>query len=103
MHCLDEVIGMIALQKLNAAAMTPLPFSLMLCDWNMPNLDGLGVVKACRADPLFQNLPIIMVSAESERLAVIKALEEGATDYIIKPFSTDMLERKLKWLLVRID
>ncbi|HEY9860574.1 MAG TPA: ATP-binding protein, partial [Candidatus Obscuribacterales bacterium] len=61
---------------------------LVLTDVMMPELDGFGLLKALRADPLTQSIPIILLSARAGEEATIEGLEAGADDYLIKPFST---------------
>lgn len=69
-------------------------FDLVLTDWNMPNKDGLEVVKEIRA--LSPNVPIIMITTEAEQGRIAMALSAGATDYIVKPFDRDKLREKLE-------
>src|SRR4051794_8181601 len=65
--------------------------SVALVDWNMPNLDGLGFVTQVRQDaqlaPQFASMKIVMVTTEVEQHQMIKALEAGADEYIMKPFT----------------
>ena len=74
------------------------PYKLIFLDWNMPVLDGFGFLQKCRADERFKSIFIVMVTAESERAYVLKALSSGATDYVTKPFSVENLKEKIKVL-----
>ena len=71
------------------------PYQLVFLDWNMPIMDGFGFLQKCRADERFKNVFIVMVTAESERAYVLKALSSGATDYVTKPFSAENLKEKI--------
>jgi len=68
-------------------------FDLVLTDWNMPGKNGLEVVQAIRAQDA--QVPIIMVTTEAERSRVVQAIVAGVSDYLVKPFSVDMLREKL--------
>lgn len=67
---------------------------IVLLDVMMPRKDGFSVCQQLRADPRFADLPVVMMSAKGREADRIKGLALGATDYIVKPFSTrDLLER----------
>ncbi len=66
---------------------------LILLDWGMPGKSGLEVLEAIRAMPC--DTPVIMVTAESEKARVVEAAEAGVTDYLVKPFDTQVLKGKL--------
>jgi len=68
---------------------------LILLDWNMPNMDGMEFLKRIRAKPEYENLPVIMVTSESARYSVVEALQNGASDYIVKPIHEKILMKKL--------
>ncbi|GHU23138.1 chemotaxis protein CheY [Spirochaetia bacterium] len=68
---------------------------LVLLDWNMPELSGIELLKKVRANPLYRDLPIVMITSESARYSVIEALKYGATDYIIKPVNERTFIEKL--------
>jgi two-component system, chemotaxis family, chemotaxis protein CheY len=68
---------------------------LVLVDWNMPEMNGLDLVKQLRLDPELASLKLIMVTYENERDLVASALEAGANEYLMKPFTKDMLRAKL--------
>ena len=67
-----------------------------LVDWNMPEMSGIDLVKAIRSDPELAWLPVLMVTSESEIEAVSEALEAGANEYLMKPFTEDGLRDKLE-------
>ncbi len=69
---------------------------LIISDWNMPNCTGLEFLKKVRADARFGKLPFVMLTAEAEASQVKEALTSGATNYILKPFSADILKQKLE-------
>jgi two-component system chemotaxis response regulator CheY len=75
-------------------------FDLVLCDINMPGMDGLSFVRSARADPTISSeLPIVMITTEGGREKVEEALAIGATDYLRKPFSKAQLQDKIAALL----
>lgn len=84
-----------ALQILSEAHKSGAPFGVVFLDWNMPGMTGVELLQICRESYEFKNLPIIMVTAEAEKKHVLRALTLGATDYIVKPCSSDVLEEKL--------
>ena len=86
--------GREALQQLADGGMP----DVALVDWNMPEMNGLELVQAIRADARYTALPLVMVTTETEMAQVVKALEAGATEYIMKPFTPDILRDKLDML-----
>lgn len=64
---------------------------LILLDWNMPVLDGFATLEAVKADPTTRHIPVMMVTTESERTNVVRAVKAGASNYLTKPFSQDDL------------
>ena len=73
---------------------------LILVDWNMPVMNGLDFIKAVRADRAYAPVRIMMVTAETEQGQLIRALEAGADEYLMKPFTRDILVAKLSLLNV---
>ncbi len=71
---------------------------LALVDWNMPELHGYELLCTIRADPTYNNLCIMMVTTESEMSQMTKALEAGANEYLMKPFTKEMVAAKLEIL-----
>ncbi len=68
---------------------------MLITDWNMPEMNGLELVKKVRADARFKDLPIIMVTTEGGKAEVITALKAGVNNYIVKPFTPQVLKEKL--------
>jgi two-component system chemotaxis response regulator CheY len=71
---------------------------LFLVDWNMPEMSGLDFVKNLRAEPQFDSIPVMMVATETETDQMLAALEAGANEYVIKPFTSETIEDKLRML-----
>jgi len=68
---------------------------MLITDWNMPEMNGLELVKKVRADERFTDVPIIMVTTEGGKGEVITALKAGVNNYIVKPFTPQVLKEKL--------
>ena len=68
---------------------------LILVDWNMPEMNGYEFVQAVRANPLYDASRIVMVTTESELGQISKALDAGANEYVMKPFTADVIRDKL--------
>jgi len=68
---------------------------LVFLDWNMPEMDGMEFLKKVRTMPDYKDIPIIMVTSESAKYNVVEALQNGATDYIVKPVSEKVFKEKL--------
>ena len=88
----DAAQGLEAMEHLT----TESPFDLAVVDWNMPTMNGLDFVRAARADDRFQSMPIVMCTSETEVQQMIRALEAGANEYIMKPFTAEILRGKLE-------
>jgi two-component system chemotaxis response regulator CheY len=72
---------------------------VVITDWNMPNMNGLELVKKIRAEEKYKNIPIIMVTTEGGKKEVITALKAGVNNYIVKPFTPQVLKDKLEAVL----
>jgi two-component system chemotaxis response regulator CheY len=72
--------------------------SLMLVDWNMPVMCGLDLVKAVRSDAAYSPVTIIMVTTETEMEHMSQALDAGASEYVMKPFTKEIIADKLRSL-----
>lgn len=74
------------------------PVDIAFVDWNMPEMNGLEFVQAARQRPEFADMLIMMVTTEIESSQMVKALEAGANEYLMKPFTKDALVQKLELL-----
>ena len=90
--------GKEALAHLQANAASPSRPHLVLVDWNMPEMNGLELVQAVRRDDRFASIPLMMVTTETEMAQVLRALEAGAQEYVMKPFTKEVIEEKLRVL-----
>ena len=82
-------------EALDALEVGTLP-SLIICDLRMPVMDGYDFIEALRSHPEYELIPVIVCSASVDREAVIKALQAGANDYIVKPFTIETVLEKVK-------
>ena len=82
--------GSNALEKLKSEV-----FDLVITDWNMPQLSGLELLKAIRADDKMKKIPVLMVTSVDEKDNVIQAVQAGINDYILKPISAKVLKSKI--------
>lgn len=71
---------------------------LAMVDWNMPVMNGFDFVCAVRAEPAWEAMRMIMVTTETEMSQIVKAIEAGANEYVMKPFTKDMIREKLELL-----
>jgi two-component system chemotaxis response regulator CheY len=71
-------------------------FDFVVTDWNMPNMTGIELLRAIRADVGLKHLPVLMVTAEAKKENIIEAAQSGASGYIVKPFTAVTLDEKLK-------
>jgi two-component system chemotaxis response regulator CheY len=90
----EAVNGRDALDRLKAMVTA----DLVMVDWNMPEMDGLDFVRAVRTEAVYASLPMMMVTTNTDRSHVQQALEAGANEYIMKPFTADMIREKLDLL-----
>lgn len=89
--------GQEALSKLRGGG-----FDFVVSDWNMPNLDGLEMLKQIRGDANLSSLPVLMVTAEAKKENIIAAAQAGANGYVVKPFTAATLEEKLNKIFEKL-
>lgn len=82
-----------------ALALFDSSIDFLITDWNMPNMGGLELVKAIRAREDGKRLPILMVTTRSVREDIIQAAEAGVNNYIVKPFTPQVLKEKINLIL----
>jgi two-component system chemotaxis response regulator CheY len=77
-------------------------FDLVVTDWNMPNMTGIDLLRAIRAEASLKGMPVLMVTAENNRDQIIAAAQAGVNGYIVKPFTAITLKEKLGKIFERI-
>ena len=82
--------GVAALHKLESQ-----PYDFVITDWNMPNMDGLTLLRKIRSGDKLKHLPVLMVTAEAKKENIIAAAQAGASGYIVKPFTAAVLAEKI--------
>jgi len=78
-------------------------YGFVISDWNMPNMDGLELLKKIRGDQELKDLPVLMVTAEAEKEKVIAAIQAGVSNYIVKPFTGEVLKEKMDKILEKAN
>jgi two-component system chemotaxis response regulator CheY len=86
--------GKQALDQLNPSQ----PPDLALVDWNMPVMNGLEFVQAVRANHQYDQVPLMMVTTETDMERVVAAIDAGANEYVMKPFTKEIMLEKLRLL-----
>ena len=92
-ECVEAADGQAGLDRLNAGE----PIDFALVDWNMPVMSGLEMLVALRAQG-FSDVKVMMVTTEAENDFIIRALDAGADEYLMKPFDDEALTEKLAML-----
>jgi len=90
--------GVMALKALKSQKI-----DVIVSDWNMPNMTGLELLKAVRADADLAKTPFLMVTAEALQDNVVAAVKAGVSNYIVKPFTAEVLNEKIKKIMESID
>ena len=78
-------------------------FDFLITDWNMPGMTGIDLLKAVRADPDLNTLPVLMVTAEQKREQIIEAAQAGVNGYVVKPFTATTLKEKIDKIFERVN
>jgi len=89
--------GVLALRVLKSQKV-----DLVISDWNMPNMTGLELLKAVRSDEDLKSTPFLMVTAEALQDNVIAAVKAGVSNYIVKPFTAEVLNEKITKILEKL-
>ena len=77
-------------------------FDFVVCDINMPNMNGFEFLKAAKADERLRHIPVLMVTAEARKEDIVLAAQSGAAGYIVKPFTKATLEEKVQKIVQKI-
>ncbi len=74
---------------------------LIVSDWNMPNMEGIDLLRIVRKDASLKDIAFLMVTAEAEKERVIEAIKSGVDNYIVKPFTAETLKEKIEKIAER--
>lgn len=77
------------------------PIGLVVTDWNMPNMSGLDLLREIRQNPETARLPVLMVTAEGLKENVMDAVKAGVNNYVVKPFTAEVLQEKIETIFKR--
>jgi two-component system chemotaxis response regulator CheY len=75
---------------------------LVVTDWNMPNMNGLELLQKIRTDPKTAHLPVLMVTAEGLKDNVVAAVKAGVNNYVVKPFTAEILQEKIEQIFKKL-
>ena len=92
-ECVEAGDGQEAINKFDAS------IGFVITDWNMPNMSGLGLTRALRSHPEGKAVPILMVTTRSVKEDIIAAVQAGVNNYIVKPFTPQVLKEKIDAIL----
>ncbi len=95
--------GSQALDMMKKEVDTDKPYAFIICDWNMPGLTGIELLEIRNADERFKKVPFLMVTIESEREYVLKAVAMGVSDFVVKPFSEATVKAKMESIWNRLN
>ena len=84
------------------ATATVQPIDLIISDFNMPEMDGLGLLRAVRGHAALRKLPFILLTGRGDRELVVKAAQAGVNNYLVKPFTTPILREKIEQVLGKL-
>ncbi len=97
----DDIVeaedGQVALQVLKNE-----DIGLVVTDWNMPNMTGLELLQKIRSNPKTAKLPVLMVTAEGLKENVVIAVKAGVNNYVVKPFTAEILQEKLEQIFKKL-
>ena len=86
----DAEDGKVALNLLKSH-----PYNLVILDWNMPKMSGIDLLRSIRTDEKLKLIPVLMVTSEAKESQIIVAVQSGASNYIVKPFTEATLIKKI--------
>jgi two-component system chemotaxis response regulator CheY len=97
-HIIDAENGAEAFRKA-----TTQPLDMIISDFNMPGMDGLALLRAVRGHPAVRKLPFILVTGRGDNALVVTAAQAGVNNYIVKPFTGEMLREKVEAVVGKLS
>lgn len=96
-HILEAENGVHAMETASVQ-----PLDLIISDYNMPEMDGLGLLRAVRGHPVARKVPFIMLTGRGDRELVVKAAQAGVNNYLVKPFTAAILRDKIEQVVGKL-
>ncbi len=97
-HVHEAENGMRALETASSQ-----PLDLIISDFNMPEMDGLGLLRAVRSHPIVRKIPFILLTGRGDRELVVKAAQAGVNNYMVKPFTAAVLRQKIEQVMGKLS
>jgi two-component system chemotaxis response regulator CheY len=88
-------------QAMEIASLQPL--DLIISDFNMPEMDGLGLLRAVRGHPMVRKVPFILLTGRGDKELVVKAAQAGVNNYLVKPFTAAILRQKIEQVMGKLS
>ena len=88
-------------QAMEIASLQPL--DLIISDFNMPEMDGLGLLRAVRGHPVVRKIPFILLTGRGDKELVVKAAQAGVNNYLVKPFTAAILREKIEQVMGKLS
>jgi two-component system chemotaxis response regulator CheY len=88
-------------QAMHTASLQPI--DLIISDYNMPEMDGLALLRAVRSHPVVRKVPFILLTGRGDRELVVKAAEAGVNNYLVKPFTPAVLREKIEQVMGKLS
>jgi two-component system chemotaxis response regulator CheY len=79
------------------------PLDLIISDYNMPEMDGLGLLRAVRGHPVARKVPFILLTGRGDKELVVKAAQAGVNNYLVKPFTAAILREKIEQVMGKLS
>jgi CheY-like chemotaxis protein len=98
----DFADGTAAAVRLTESVSEAKHYDLILCDWHMPGMSGLGLLSVCRSLAPYQKTPFVLCTADAAESSVVQAIRAGATDYLTKPLPMNTLTERLERILASV-
>ncbi len=102
-NVVEAADGVEAFQMLLDLSQSPEPIDFIVSDWNMPNMHGIDFLRKCRAQDQFKKTPFIFITVESEPAQILEAGSAGVTEYLVKPYNSDVLKMKIENVYCKIN
>ncbi len=90
-ECLEAANGREGLERLSNGAV-----DVIITDWNMPEMNGVEFVRAVRANSATRQVPVLMITTNAAKDDIVEALKAGVTNYVVKPFTPDVIKEKIQ-------